>query len=86
LVKPYELIFEEEGDYRYFKLKYNATGKMQGIYGYQVDSKKQSIPLNTVTPTQIQTATVVPPNQANYLAPNKYSSAGLAFLAGLLFV
>lgn len=57
---------------------------MQGIYGYRVDSKKQNTPLNTVTPTQIQTATAVPTNQANYLAVNKYSLAGLAFLAGIL--
>ena len=77
LSKPYELMFEEEGDYRYFKLKYNATGKMQGIYGYQVDSKKQSTPLNnTATPTQTQIVT--------YLIPNKYASTGLTFLTGFL--
>ncbi|CAI2198836.1 18176_t:CDS:1, partial [Funneliformis geosporum] len=85
LTKPYELIFEDEGDYRYFKLKYNATGKMQGIYGYQVDSKKQSTPLNnTATPTQTQI--IVPTNQANCLAANKYSSASLALLTGLFLL
>ena len=114
LAKPYLPLDEKEGNHEYQKLRYNATGQMQGIYGYKVDSKKNStslgnpFPTKTITETktdtitttepitksipttetftQTQTVTVTPTNQANHLAINKYSSAGLAFLTGLLFV
>ena len=90
LVKPYQQLIEKKGGYEYGNLKYNAVGKMRGIYGYQVDSKKQSIPLNTKTATktitETFTQTATPTNQANYLAVNKYSSAGLALLTGLFLV
>ncbi|CAJ0845822.1 4348_t:CDS:2 [Entrophospora sp. SA101] len=74
--------------------KYEAEGELKGVYGYKIDSRKKSIPLNNTTPTKTATKTITetftqtatPTNQVNHLAVNKYSSAGLALLTGLFLV
>jgi len=66
---------------------------MQGIYGYKIDSRKDSIPLYplpTKTATKIPSVTSTnipsPTSQANVLVTDKYYSVGIVLLGGLLLL